>query len=77
MKKLRESFSKRRYVVATIIILVGIVATPFMVRLAYLERGHRAIGGEYGVFLLAILMVSIMLEVLKARDAYIDGKEVK
>ena len=73
MKKLRKVFSKRRYIVAVTILLLGIAITPLMAHLAYLERGYFAIGGEYGVIILAFLAIVVMLQVMKEKDNHENG----
>jgi len=73
VKKLREKFSKRRYIASAIIILAAIAITPLLVHQAYIERGRFAVGGEYGVIVLAFIAVAVMLQVLKERDNHEDG----
>ena len=72
MKNWREKYSKLRYIVAAVIVLIGIALTPLMAYLAYLERGHFVIGGEYGVLLIAIFMAATILEVFRAVEDYSD-----
>ena len=65
MQKLRKKYAKYRFIFAGALLLAGIVATPFLRALAYAERGYAAIGGEYAVLLLSIVLALLIVDFFK------------
>ena|GEM_PF-3277445 len=50
-----------RHIIAAAIFLLSVAATPFMMELAYLERGYRAYGGEFMFIPLGIAIAVMVL----------------
>ena len=47
---------KKKYIVLVVIIAVSLAVTPGAFRLAYLQRGYRALGGEMFVPVIGAVM---------------------
>ncbi len=47
MKSKSLSFLRKRHLISGTIVAVALIITPHLKRLAYLERGFEAVGGEY------------------------------
>lgn len=47
---------KKKYIVLVVIIAVSLAVTPAAFRLAYLQRGYRALGGEMFVPVIGAVM---------------------
>lgn len=65
MKDLLAKASRHRYIIAAGVILIGIGLTLILRHYAYLERGFRAIGGEYMPLALFSIIALIVLDALK------------
>ncbi len=59
--------SKARYIIAVLIAVIGIAATPFLAQLAYFERGYRAIGGEFLFMPLCLLIACALFDERKVK----------
>ena len=59
---------KIRYILAAFIILISIAATPPAIELSYKARGHVAIGGEYLIIPIGLLLSHIIFIVAKEWD---------
>ena len=53
---------KKRYIAVIVIGAISGAATIFSIDLAYRFRGYYAIGGEYAILILGLLMATIILE---------------
>jgi len=62
---------KRRYITAALVIGASIVITPACIEAAYQFRGYKALGGEYLIVPLGMLLAVVILEIARLRDEII------
>lgn len=46
------------------LIVIGLIATRYAVRCAYIERGYKAFGGEWFVLPIILLVVKLATEII-------------
>lgn len=58
-----------RYTIGGFIIAVGFYITPYLIRLAYAERGYKAVGGEYAPLILSIVIAVVIIRIFGDLEA--------
>ncbi len=59
---------KKRYIAAALTVAVSAAVTPLCIDTAYRARGYEAVGGEWLVIPLGIILALFILEAAKALD---------
>lgn len=62
-------------IVAAAIVLCSIFVTPWAIDEAYKFRGYEAVGGEYLIIPLGLLVSMLYLSVMSELDAITESKE--
>ncbi len=61
---------KYRYIAAALTVAASIAVTPACIEAAYKARGYEAVGGEYLVIPLGIILAFVILEIAKVLDCF-------
>jgi len=66
-----------KYILSGIIILAALAITPYLRNLAYLQRGYKAIGGEFAPLLLAVVLSIWMIEEFRDLELKYKFKQIE
>ncbi len=60
---------------ALLITLFGLLVTPLLINIAYVERGYYAFGGEYLFAPLCMVIALIVINTARVHDEYKKGDQ--